>query len=192
VVIEAALAREPSREIVILDDSPDASGRSILGIAVTGGREVLQSLGGSPVMPAIGDNRGRISLIDWLREQGYALATVVHPSALIGASVVLGAGVFVSAGAIVIAQARLGDGAIVNTGASVDHDCVVGQAAHIGPGVHLCGSVHVGPRTLVGVGSCARPGISICDDVVIGAGSVVVADINEAGTYAGNPARRLR
>jgi acetyltransferase-like isoleucine patch superfamily enzyme len=34
--------------------------------------------------------------------------------------------------------------------------------------------------------------VSICDDVVIGAGSVVTKDITESGTYAGNPARRLK
>jgi acetyltransferase-like isoleucine patch superfamily enzyme len=33
--------------------------------------------------------------------------------------------------------------------------------------------------------------VRIVDDVVIGAGSVVTGDITAAGTYAGNPARRL-
>jgi acetyltransferase-like isoleucine patch superfamily enzyme len=33
--------------------------------------------------------------------------------------------------------------------------------------------------------------VRIADDVVIGAGSVVTKDITTAGTYAGNPARRL-
>ena len=192
VVIEAALAREPGREMVIVDDAPGANGRSVLGIAVTGGRSALQSLGGAAVVPAIGDNRARAELLEWLRAQGHALESVVHPSAIIANSVKLGAGVFVSAGAIVIAEARVADGAIVNTGSSVDHDCVIGEAAHIGPGVHLCGNVRIGARTLLGVGSCVRPGISVCDDVVLGAGSVVVSDIAEAGTYAGNPARRLR
>jgi acetyltransferase-like isoleucine patch superfamily enzyme len=34
--------------------------------------------------------------------------------------------------------------------------------------------------------------VSIADDVVIGAGSVVTKDITEPGSYAGNPARRLK
>jgi acetyltransferase-like isoleucine patch superfamily enzyme len=33
--------------------------------------------------------------------------------------------------------------------------------------------------------------VRIVDDVVIGAGAVVTGDITVAGTYAGNPARRL-
>jgi sugar O-acyltransferase (sialic acid O-acetyltransferase NeuD family) len=190
VVIEAALARS-DREIIILDDSPAASDRSIFGIGISGDRTRLASLPNSPVALGIGDNRARGELIDWLRSQGRLLETVIHPSAFVATSVKMGEGVFVSAGATVIAEASIGDGAIVNTGASVDHDCVIGQAAHIAPGVHLCGNVRIGARTLVGVGSSARPGVSVCDDVVLGAGSVVIRDIAEPGTFAGNPARRL-
>ena len=68
---------------------------------------------------------------------------------------------------------------------------MIGEAAHIAPGSHLCGNVRIGARTLVGVGSSIRPGIVVADDVELGAGSVVVRDIAEAGTFAGNPARRL-
>lgn len=191
VVIEAALARR-EREIIILDDSAAATDRSIFGIGISGDRTRLADLRDSPVALGIGDNRGRGELIDWLRSVGHSLETIVHPSAFVATSVKMGEGVFVSAGATVIAEARIGDGVIVNTGASVDHDCVIGEAAHIAPGVHLCGNVRIGARTLVGVGSSVRPGLTVCDDVVLGAGSVVVRDIVEPGTFAGNPARRLR
>lgn len=192
VVIEAALTRNANREIIILDDSGDARSRSIFGIGVAGDRTMLESLRGTPVALGIGDNRARADLLNWLRSEGHALETVIHPGALVANSVTVGDGVFVSAGATVIAEATLGAGAIINTAASVDHDCVVGDAAHIAPGVHLCGNVHIGARTLVGVGACVRPGTSVCDDVILGAGSVVVRDIVEPGTFAGNPAQRLR
>lgn len=49
----------------------------------------------------------------------------------------------------------------------------------------------LGNKIYVGSNSTIMP-ISICDDVVIGAGSVVTKNITEAGTYAGNPAKRLK
>lgn len=49
----------------------------------------------------------------------------------------------------------------------------------------------LGNKVYVGSNSTMLP-VSICDDVVIGAGSVVTKDITESGTYAGNPARRLK
>jgi acetyltransferase-like isoleucine patch superfamily enzyme len=49
----------------------------------------------------------------------------------------------------------------------------------------------LGNKVYIGSNSTMLP-VSICDDVVIGAGSVVTKDITESGTYAGNPARRLK
>ena len=192
VVIEAAQAIKPDREIIILDDAEKSSGRSIFGIAVSGGREELDRLAGCPAIVAIGNNAARAQLLEWLRERGHPLETIIHPGATIAGSVEIGPAVFVSSGATAIAEARIAAGAIINTGATVDHDCTIGEAAHIAPGVHLCGNVRVGARTLIGVGSCVCPGISIGADVVIGAGAVVVRDISTAGTFVGNPARPIK
>lgn len=49
----------------------------------------------------------------------------------------------------------------------------------------------IGKRVSIGSNATILP-ITVCDDVVIGAGAVVVKDINEAGIYAGNPAKLLR
>ena len=49
----------------------------------------------------------------------------------------------------------------------------------------------VGNRVSVGTNATILP-VSICDDVVIGAGSVVTRNILEPGTYAGNPAKKIR
>lgn len=192
VVIEAILARSPQRQIIILDDAAESQARSIFGIKVAGTRALLPSLADAPVALAIGDNRARAALMDWLQDQGRLVEMVVHPAAFVASSVQVGAGSFISAGATVIAEAKIGAGVIINTGASVDHDCVIGDAAHIAPGVHLCGNVRIGARTLVGVGSAVRPGVSVCEDVVLGAGAVVVRNIDEPGTFVGNPAQRLR
>lgn len=192
VVIEAIRARDPQREIHIVDDRPDVIGRSVLGISVAGAREWLaKNVPGAPVALGIGDNRARLEVLDWLVSQRRSLETIVHPSAVVGATVEIGAGSFFSAGAIAIAEAKIGRGAIINTGASVDHDCVIGDGAHIGPGVRLCGNVKIGARTLIGVGSSVRPGIGIGADAVVGAGSAVVSDLADGGTYCGCPARAL-
>ncbi len=192
VIIEAVLSRSPDRRIVILDDSLDARKRKIFGIGVSGGREQLDEVKGARAALAVGDNRTRHELLAWLAERSHEAETIIHPAAVVASSVSVGAGVFVGAGAIVIADAAIGPGAIINTAASVDHDCEIGAAAHIAPGVHLCGNVSIGDRSLIGVGSAVRPGISVCADAVVGAGAVVVADIEDSGTYVGNPARRER
>lgn len=192
VMIEAVRARSPDRPLTILDDDPRSANRTLLGVPVRGTREWLSSnLPGARIGLGIGDNRARAALIDWLAEQGREVETVIHPSAIVGATAEIGAGAFLAAGSIVIADARIGRAAIINTAASVDHDCEIGEAAHIGPGVRLCGNVRVGDRSLIGVGSAVRPGVIIGDNVTVGAGSAVVCDLADGGVFAGCPARPL-
>lgn len=52
-------------------------------------------------------------------------------------------------------------------------------------------STTIGDRVSIGSNATILP-VCICDHVVIGAGAVVTRDIDTAGVYAGNPARRLR
>jgi len=192
VVLEAVLASSPDRRVTVLDDDPIAAERSLLGVKVSGTRDWLsENAPDAPVALGIGENAARLDLLDWLVAQGRAIETVIHPSAIVGATVEIGDGAFLAAGSIAIADATIGRGAILNTGCSVDHDCVIGDGVHIGPGVRLCGNVRVGPRTLIGVGSAIRPGVTIGSDVVVGAGSAVVADIPDGSVVGGCPARRL-
>lgn len=49
----------------------------------------------------------------------------------------------------------------------------------------------IGHHVSIGSNATILP-VSICDGVVIGAGAVVTKSISEPGTYAGNPARKLK
>ena len=49
----------------------------------------------------------------------------------------------------------------------------------------------IGNRVSIGSNATILP-VRVADNVVIGAGAVVTRDITEAGTYAGNPARRIK
>lgn len=50
---------------------------------------------------------------------------------------------------------------------------------------------HIGNHVSIGSNATILP-VTICDQVVIGAGAVVTKHITEPGTYAGNPARRIK
>lgn len=117
--------------------------------------------------------------------------TVIHPSAIIAPDVQIDAGTVVMANAVVNTGSRIGRGVIINTAATVDHDCVLEDFVHISPGAHLAGTVFVGSRTWVGIGSVVSNNLSICSGCIIGAGAVVVRDIETAGTYVGMPAHKV-
>jgi acetyltransferase-like isoleucine patch superfamily enzyme len=50
---------------------------------------------------------------------------------------------------------------------------------------------NIGNYVSIGSNATILP-VTICDNVVIGAGAVITKNINEPGTYIGNPARKLK
>jgi acetyltransferase-like isoleucine patch superfamily enzyme len=85
---------------------------------------------------------------------------------------------------------------------TIGDDCVVAHGVMFindlfstgGPAMgdkSLWKTTSVGNNVSIGSNATILP-VKICSDVVIGAGSVVTRDINEAGIYAGNPARKIR
>ena len=55
----------------------------------------------------------------------------------------------------------------------------------------LYGLTNIGNNVSIGSNATILP-VNICDDVVIGAGAVVTKDISVPGTYAGNPAKKIK
>lgn len=43
----------------------------------------------------------------------------------------------------------------------------------------------------MGIGSIVKNNVTIWEDVIVGAGGVVVKDINESGTYVGMPVKKM-
>ncbi len=138
---------------------------------------------------AIGNNQAREKEAQaWGHER---LASVVHPAANVSQFSIIATGCFVAASAVVGPMAIIGMGVIVNHGAVIDHDVEVGAFSHIAPNASLGGHAKLGQRVLIGSGAVVLPSVVIGDDVIVGAGSVVNTNLQEPGTYAGMPARKI-
>jgi UDP-N-acetylbacillosamine N-acetyltransferase len=176
-----------------LDDvSPARWGTSLYGSTILGDLAHLGTLYPSRdvfVALAVGNNRARMSALVALRGKGFPLLTVISSTASVSPSVHIGAGVVIMPQVAINADSVIGDAAVINTGSTVDHDCTIEEGVHLAPGVHLAGSCRVERGAFVGIGSCVRDAITIGNNTVIGAGSVVVANIPSGVTAYGNPAR---
>jgi sugar O-acyltransferase (sialic acid O-acetyltransferase NeuD family) len=192
VVADTALATGAYSSLAFLDDREanlvTSEGWSILG--------PLRDLGNfsaefQAFAAGFGNAALRLEMLSRARDLGFHCASIIHPAAVVSKYCSIDEGSVVFAGGCINVGARIGTACIINTGATVDHDCVVADGVHICPGAHLAGSVEIGPRTWFGVGAVAREGIKIGSDVIVGAGAVVVRDIPDRATVAGNPAKAL-
>ena len=155
-------------------------------------QDLLESLHDfDSVIVGIGNNTIRMRKQASLLAVNAPLTTLPHPASTLSSFARYGAGSVFLAGTVVNVDTVLGDAVIVNTGATIDHDCLLADGVHIAPGAHLSGGVHVGARSWIGIGACVKQGICIGSDVTVGAGSVVISDIPDGVTVAGNPARTL-
>jgi sugar O-acyltransferase (sialic acid O-acetyltransferase NeuD family) len=173
----------------VYDDNSSRWGQQVLGVQIHGPISALADCSDCSGVVGIGDNRIRQKLVealplDWL--------TVIHPFSYVHPTVTIGKGSVVMAGSVIQPDVVIGTHCIVNTVASVDHDCWIGDFSAIGPGTRLSGGVRLGNRCMLGTGCSVLPGITVEDDVVVGAGTVVICDLEARSFVVGTGLRTLR
>jgi acetyltransferase-like isoleucine patch superfamily enzyme len=151
-------------------------------------------------------NKGELNHIG-IRDVSFgARVKVVEPCNLyackIGDDCFVGPFTEIQKGVVVGARSRVQSHSFLCELVTIGEDCFIGHGvmfindtfASGGPArgrKELWRKTAIGNRVSIGSNATIMP-VRITDDVVIGAGSVVTKDITEAGTYAGNPARRLK
>jgi len=190
VVADIAIKMNKWQSIAFLDD--DESIKISMGLEVIGKTaDAFTYKDEADFFVAIGSNTTREKIQEKLIEQGLNVASLIHPSAVIGTDVEIGIGVAVMAGVVINSSTRIGKGCIINTSASLDHDNVIEDYVHISPGVRTAGTVSISKGTWLGIGSVVSNNVNICSGCKVGAGAVVVKDVTEPGTYVGVPVRRV-
>lgn len=119
-------------------------------------------------------------------------ATLIDPAAIIGKDADIGEGSIICAGSVLTISTKLGKHCIVNLNCTLGHDTILRDYCTIHPGTNISGKVIVGERTIVGTGTKVIQGKTIAADVILGAGAVVIKDIEESGTYVGSPAKKVK
>jgi sugar O-acyltransferase (sialic acid O-acetyltransferase NeuD family) len=195
---EVLVAVRASRAFVgdlrVLDDAPQTWGGELNGVPVAGGLEEVKRYEGHEVVVCAGRGTVRRDLVARLSELGVTperYATVVHPSVQVPPSCEVGRGSVLLAGVALTADVHVGDHVVAMPNVTLTHDDHVSDYATLCSGVSLGGTVRVGTAAYLGMNAAVREGLSLGEESVLGMGSVLLADLPAAETWAGVPARLL-
>ena len=183
-----------NRVLGFVDDNSDLWNTRFNGYPVLGGRDFLlrNSFGRTRFIVAVGDNETRKSIVIHLTALGLSFDSAIHPSACIAKDVQISLGTVVMANVVVNPGSKIGAHSILNTACSVDHDCILHDFVHLSPGVHTGGGVTIGELSWIGIGAAISNNVTIGMRVIVGAGAVVIRDVEDSFVMVGNPARFLK
>ncbi len=148
-------------------------------------------LEGEQLLVAIGDPLAKQRVVTALRARGARFAGLVHPSSVVARSAKLGEGVVVCPLAMVSADARVDGFVAINAMSSIGHDVGLGEFSTLSAHVDLTGRVQVGACCFFGTGAKVLPGVRIGERARIGAGTLIMRNVESDATMYAAPAKKL-
>lgn len=175
-----------------VDDNKDLENKSVNEHPVLGTLDYLLNIEEKTnVVVAIGNPQIRRNIVTKLQSnKKISFPNIVDKDVVIDKTISLGIGNIICKGSILTTNIEIGNFNHINLSCTVGHDVYFHDYITIYPGVNISGNVVINDYVEVGTGTKIIQGKSIVRDTVIGAGSVVVKDIFDSGTYVGVPVRR--
>lgn len=144
----------------------------------------------------IGDPSVRFRLTSILERESFQMQSVISLSASISPTATIDTGCFIGDFSFVGPRVSLGKSVLINNSVSVSHDGVIGSFTTVCPGARLNGHVWIEEGAFIGSGAILKNGKSDSPLVVganstIGAGSVVISNVEIGAVVVGNPAKQI-
>ena len=180
--------------IGFIDDNDEKHEKMEGNYPVLGGCDYFGNVGSDVwVVCAVGSAKIRKQIIEKLEQySNVKFATLVDPSVIKSKSVHIGEGTILCAGTIATVNISIGEHVIVNLDCTIGHDTSIDDFVTIYPSVNVSGNVKIEKCVEVGTGTQIIQGKNIVCHTIIGAGAVVVKNIEESGTYVGSPAKKIK
>lgn len=143
------------------------------------------------VAVSMGDNKIRQSVANKVREHGGIIPTLIHPNASVSPYADLDHGVVIHSGAVVQAGVRIGRDTVISYRSGISHTSTIKEACYIAVGATVGAYITIENLAFVGMGATLVSGKvkRVGTSATIGAGSLVLKDVDSYQIVAGMPAK---
>lgn len=193
-LIDRINVQESVWDILGFIDDGKSVGMTSDGCKIIGGLEyLLQVQETMAVVCAVGNAQIRKKIIEKCKTNPYLyFPNMVDPSVIMSDKVQMGEGNIICAGTVLTVDIHINDFVIINLNTTIGHDAIIQSYVTIYPNVNVSGMVRVDENCELGTGTQIIQGVHINSQIILGAGTVVISDLEDAGTYVGIPARQVR
>ena len=193
-----AYLQEAGVDVVgFLDDDPKYEGTEVKGVPVLGGVSSLETLkdthGVEAVYCPLGNNKLRVKFLTYARDLGYKIPNFIHPSVIISPNVTIGEGVYILLGSHIMPHTVIKDFVMISMNVNVAHHNVLEEGVFLSTGCNFGASINAHKYAYCGIASTIMTGLhELGEDCLIGAGAVVIRDVEPKAVMAGVPAKVLK
>lgn len=176
-----------------IDDNTSIHNTVIDGVPVLGGIDYLNKINEDVyAICAVGNGITKKKIIESISNPKVCFATLIDPNVVMCHGSECGEGSFIYANCALAINVKIGKHVYLSFNCSIGHDTVIEDYCSAFPGVNVSGKVVVKEATTLGTGTKIIQGKNIAPYTIIGAGSVVVKNLEESGTYVGVPVKKIK
>src|SRR3989338_3491619 len=143
------------------------------------------------IIIAYGNNKKKEEIVKELSKKNYKFATMVSERAYVSSNTEIGHGCIINPNVTIMPNAKIWNHVIIHSGSVIEHDNEIGDYANISPGVVTAGYVKIGKGSYVYTRAAIIPRVKIGENVTVGAGAVVLNDVQDNSVVVGIPAKPI-
>ncbi|EOT2902271.1 transferase [Clostridium perfringens] len=175
-----------------IDDNRNLWNTYINGYKILGGIDyLLKNEVDYEVVIAIANYKVKKDIVSKLKDKGVKYATLVHPSLNLHTSVNIGEGTIIYEGVIISPNVIIGNQVIISPKSGIGHDSIIKDFVSILWNVSISGNDLIEEGVLLGSSSTVIQGKKVGMASIIGAGAVVISDVEKYTINIGVPSRVL-
>lgn len=181
-----------------MDNNPKLYGTYIKGIPVVGSEELLETQEWKDkvanVFCPIGNNPLRRKILGKVRSLGYRTPCFIHQDSIISDNVDISEdAVYILPDSVVMPYVTIEKDCMVSMNSKIAHHSVLKGGCFVSTGVNFGANIFADYNSYMGIGALIMTGVKkLGKDCLIGAGSVVIRDVEDNAVVVGNPAKVLK